>query len=552
MLSSTERPDYTAPRLPDWVRALRPVQLDAVNAIVDAFTGVGGQAPVDLVVLDAPVGSGKTLIGELVRRELPPLFSRKTGNRARTTYICSDRALQTQVTRDFPYARVLMGRANYPTELRPDVTCDECTITKRNNHCSWCETVCPYQYAKGQAMSAGLAVLNTAMFLACANYAGGFMSDNGLVIADECDLIEDALIGFVEYEVPEWAMEYAEVVPPIKGARKPTLLAWLRGLYEELSYVHTKFKSELTAKRERALDTLIDDTDRIITVVARDVEGGETDEDAGHWFRDYETRTFKMRPVTVAQYGMPKLFAHGQKWLLMSGTVISADELIESLGWAKDYRVVTVPNTFPAENRPIHLAPVADMTRRKGEAEWAKLVYAIEQIAAADMHQGRILVHTVSYRLAEYLWRECDFGGARTSIWHKDARAKHDAMRRYLAAPNAVLFSPSMMRGVDLAGDACRTQIIAKCPFPSLGDKQVSLRLHLPGGQLWYVVKTVRDIVQMTGRGVRSEIDWCDTYILDQQFTCNVWAKWKALFLPSFIEVVRGNQDIRWLIGSHR
>ena len=38
-------------------------------------------------------------------------------------------------------------------------------------------------------------------------------------------------------------------------------------------------------------------------------------------------------------------------------------------------------------------------------------------------------------------------------------------------------------------------------------------------------METVRSLVQMTGRGMRHEDDWCISYILDRQFTSNVWKK---------------------------
>jgi len=84
---------------------------------------------------------------------------------------------------------------------------------------------------------------------------------------------------------------------------------------------------------------------------------------------------------------------------------------------------------------------------------------------------------------------------------------KDQALQRYLATEGAVLIAPSMDRGVDLPGDACRVQVVAKVPFPNLGDKQVNKRLYTRGGQEWYAVQAVRSLVQMTGRGVRSPED---------------------------------------------
>jgi Rad3-related DNA helicase len=82
-----------------------------------------------------------------------------------------------------------------------------------------------------------------------------------------------------------------------------------------------------------------------------------------------------------------------------------------------------------------------------------------------------------------------------------------------------VLLAPSLERGVDLPKDQCGVIIIAKVPYPSIGDKQVNTRLYsTPNGQLWFQVQTVRAIVQSTGRGMRSADDFCISYILDKQF----------------------------------
>lgn len=542
MLLTTERPrgpgyddDATTNRLPDWVVELREHQIHAVNEIVDAFA-----RGTRLVILDAPVGSGKTLIGELVRREM----------QTRALYLCSDLGLQDQVEKDFPYARVLKGRSNYPTELQPSRTAEDCSKVTAEDHCFFCNAMstCPYQIAKAQVKGAQLGVTNTSMFLHAANYAG-FLNENRLVIADECDLIEDALMGFAAYEIPEWAMRATGLEVPVKGARKNTLVRWLGEFNEGMKEYKDRDWDKMDAKRRRAVDGLLGATKRMRAGIITDMEAG-VDEDArgSMWFRDYETYTFKMRPVMVKDYGRRLWWRHADRWLLMSGTVVSGEEVVESLGWEGDWSLVTVPTTFPAENRPIMVCPVADVTRTKGQAQWDRLVYAIEQILAK--HPGeRVLVHTVSYKLSKYLHENVD-AGRRRKVTHETSQGKRAALGLYLSQPGAVLFSPSMMRGVDLKGDACRVQIIAKVPFPSLGDKQVSLRLHEPGGkgQFWYAVKTVRDVVQMSGRGVRSETDHAVTYILDAQFSKNVWSRYKALFTKGFTEVVQCNLNNRWLM----
>lgn len=74
--------------------------------------------------------------------------------------------------------------------------------------------------------------------------------------------------------------------------------------------------------------------------------------------------------------------------------------------------------------------------------------------------------------------------------------------------------------------------IVAKAPFPYLGDPQIQKRLHrkADGGEVWYAMQVAREVVQMTGRGVRHEDDWAVAYVLDGQFVGNVWRNRKGMF----------------------
>ncbi len=77
--------------LPDWVTGFRPQQVDAVMQIMAAFEDV------DVVVLDAPTGTGKTLIAEAVRLLLADRQT-EAGVRAWRDgmYVCSSKSLQDQ------------------------------------------------------------------------------------------------------------------------------------------------------------------------------------------------------------------------------------------------------------------------------------------------------------------------------------------------------------------------------------------------------------------------------------------------------------------------
>lgn len=530
--SPLPRPPLPRPPLPEWVEP-RDYQRAAVDAIVAAFAEGN-----EIVYLDAPTGSGKTAIAELVRRELD----------MNAVYLCTDKNLQAQFMRDFSaYAHLLQGRSNYRTQYGDsDTTAEDCTASDGSS-CMWCDGahVCPYQIAKRRALESELAVLNTAYFLSEANYVGMFSAQD-LIIIDEGDALEGALMGFIEYSVPEWIGKRLGLTYPIKSARKKTLVKWCEDAAGAARDYLIRHGGALELKEQRRMRAWITETVQLAKELARDAarDPDSDDEDSGQWLRTYETRTFAMQPVLVSRYGAKNLWRHGKRFLIMSATIISPDEMSDSLGVPFDWSCVQVPMMFPVEHRPIILAPVANVSYKLMDDAVPKLAYAIERII--ERHPGeRILVHTVSYDLTKRLVNRVQT--TRPVVTYTQAREKHAAIERYLRTEGAVMFSPSMERGVDLKGDACTVQIVAKCPFPSLKDRRISARTRLPGGDQWYKVQTIRDIVQMTGRGVRDVTDRCTTYILDEQFTKNVWRS-KSLFPKWWQEAVDKSADIRPLI----
>jgi Rad3-related DNA helicase len=126
-------------------------------------------------------------------------------------------------------------------------------------------------------------------------------------------------------------------------------------------------------------------------------------------------------------------------------------------------------------------------------------------------------------------------------LTYRNAGEREATLERFLTTPDAVLLAPSFERGVDLPEEACEIIIIAKVPYPYLGDKQIAAKLYSKGGKTWYAVQTIRAIVQMCGRGMRSTDDWCDTYILDAQFK-KLWRDHGRLFPQWFREAVALSQ----------
>ena len=497
--------------LPEKFTDFRPAQVDALERI--------SRSDKKVILLQAPTGSGKTLIMAAMGKHLD----------TQVLYTCHTKQLQGQVVDDFPNAVELKGRANYFC-LKGGYTCNECTSERGSSSrrlcgdCKYqfcdfktsgkemekcpCSSDCPYGIQKRRAKEADLAVLNMAYFLNEANYSGDF-SGWPWVVLDEGDLTENALMNFIEVTITAARIEQLRIAPPKK---KTVAQAWFEWAEEEaIPATQSRLKEVEDAvlafdiKEKKELERLLA---KLMFLTRQKLENWAFIPSESSW-------TFK--PVFISRYAEHNLWKHGERFLIMSATIISPKQFARDLGLKQaDIEFIDLPCTFPAERRPVYFAPMADMTHKSKDTAWPTLVKAVDRILE-EHPNDKGLIHTVSYPLARYIFENSS---------HKVRLLQHDSFQRISTLERfkmdnspLVLISPSMDRGVDLPHELCRFLVLAKIPYPNLGDQQISRRLYSAhDGPIWYAVQTIRTIVQSTGRGMRSEDDWCVSYILDEQF----------------------------------
>jgi len=476
--------------------------------------------------------SGKTLIIAAVQKLLKERFQ----------YNCINKGLQAQVMEDFAYdlygkefAVELKGRANYKTLRYPNspfINCSFCTAGKET-HCRWCcdgscnpgnvtdskgniicfaKSRCPYRVQKARTLGADLAVVNTALFLNEANFVGG-LSGWDWVVFDEADRLEGALMDFIQLEITERWIDRLGLNPPARKTVEEAWIEWARDkakpkVDEELKKLQNQYGIE-DMRRQQELERMQSKLDFFLREVAVTKWVFLAEDD--HW-------TFK--PVSVYRYADRYLWRHGKRFILMSATIVSPDEMAHSLGIPRDaIEFIDLPSMFPPERRPIFYLPAGNLTWKTEDSEFPKVVTALDRIL--DQHpEDKILVHTVSYprakrtlSLSRHRERMLTYDEA------KDRQSKLDEFRA--APPGTILVASSMDRGVDLPDDQCRVVVVLKVPYLNTKDKQVSARLHSDkkGGQLWYNVNAIRTLVQMTGRAMRNVDDHCEIFMLDAQFS---------------------------------
>ena len=490
-------------------------------------------------LLDAPTGTGKSLIGIAVHknrlagkseREVLARLSGKNESefKDKCIYITRTKQLQDQILHEFPSARTLKGRNNYPCakhpEEFPEYTAADCTTTDHRS-CMGKDKKpvnCLYYSAKWEAVKAPLAVLNSSYYLTEVNGPGQFENAD-LVIIDEIDSMEGDLMNHIQLQVTSTQLNRYNLALPkdphsLKGWMSWASMVEISPILERMSKQLTLIPEDHWTDVEVRLNRQTNQLHNFQMKLADfQMEVDDT------WIfsevqREKDT-VFTFKPVQVRFYADRYLWDHAKSFLGMSGTILDPKIMVKDMG-IEDWTYANSECTFPLHHRPIYYNPVANLTRRTMAVEMPKLAQEIMNIMNA-YPKDKILVHTTSFAIRNYLMEWISDGrrlpGSRLVTHNTGDRDRALSLFKRSREP-LVMLSPSFDRGVDLRDDFCRCVIICKVPYISLGDPQVKARMKLPGGDRWYLLKAIQTIIQMSGRGVRSELDYCDTYILDRHF----------------------------------
>lgn len=460
-------------------------------------------------LLDAPTGTGKSLIAATTQRI----------HDKGVVYLCTTKQLQDQILADFPYAKTLKGRSNYPCarypKLFPQISAEECT----HDEASPCDLMsqCMYKRAKAEALSAPLAVLNSAYFLSEANYVGGF-SKHGFLVIDEFDTIENQLMSFIEFRIYKRQLDRYHIPSPKFKTKAESWRDWAKETLSSLTPKLAALEGAAQSSDWGGIDFhVLKEAKRLGKVVAKLKYFIKEVDDTWVYYHGEDEWSFK--PTWVSKYANQYLWDHTDKVLGMSATILDPRQvslntgLTSKTGRLYDYYQMRSP--FPKENRPIYYEPYANVINKSINVALPKLAAGVEKIMQ-KYPSDRILCHTVSYKVTNYLLHNIR---SKRLVTHTTSDRAVALDRFKTSKDPLVLLSPSMDRGVDLPDDECRVVIIAKVPYLDLGDPQVNKRVYgSADGDRWYAHKAVSTIVQMAGRGVRSATDHADTFILDEQF----------------------------------
>ena len=199
----------------------------------------------------------------------------------------------------------------------------------------------------------------------------------------------------------------------------------------------------------------------------------------------------------------------------MSATIGDPKEFAKNAAFT-DYDFLDIPSTFDFTYSKIFFVPGYKMSIKYKDASLPVVAEMISNIMELyNTFRGCILVS--SYTMAKDIRDYLPLYQRDRVLLYENSREKIDMLNRYkYGKNNFVLIGPSLFDGISLDDDLCRFIIIAKIPYPDLSNKFCNKKREI--NPAWYSSQAALSIIQGVGRGVRSETDWCQTFILDDCF----------------------------------
>lgn len=490
------------------------------------------------IILSMPTGGGKSGI------------SLSVASAAENAFILTvNKILQDQYHKDFSNKLSdLRGRSNYKCLKYSGFNCGNspCRATGlAKKECAKLK-MCEYHDAVEEAVKAKITSFNFAAGVAFINYTNHFPDGRELMVIDECHLIEEVLTQYLEFTVSDKDLyEYAllmgkDKIPSFETSQE--YLPWLKNLSDE---VQKRLSSDINGQIVDEPEDVADGLEGLgrklklaIVEIEKDARNMIVDK---HYNDEYDKKNgiigkLVFRPIYVGQFAQESLFSAAEVVIMMSATIVSADQFMRSVGInPEEAHYIDVDSTFPVENRPLVKQYVGNLNNSNMDKMLPLIEKEIEQILKSHKNE-KGMIHTHTYTNAKFLYGRLSQKFPNRLIFPESSKNQKAALEQHYSSKEpTVLISPSMTEGVDLKDDYCRFQVIMKVPYPYLGDSVVKARMGINPD--WYSWRTMLTIMQAYGRSTRSETDHSVTYILDGNFE-SVLNRYKKHLPKYFLDAI--------------
>ena len=507
-------------------------------------------------LLNLPVGSGKSHLALMIS----DWYKKNVNRNAKVDIITNSKILQDQYSGTYESISDLKGKENYECE-QYSCSCSQGGEFNRLNKTS-CES-CPYNSSRESFISGGISLTNFYLYILYAIYNPKLMEsrDARVLIVDEAHEFDDVMSDFISIKITEaivkrfkFSDEYS-IMKQLKSITSITqYVDFLRYLNGEIITTVESMEGGMSSQprnvREDKRDLKISkvlktkNTDVKVMQLVNDLKQYQLKIDVflkeykvnpNNWVLEtnynekLKQKELSLEPIWAYDYLDKYVFSNYDMVFLMSGTILDKNLFCQLNGLDVSKAVYySIGSPFPLRNRPIYYMPVGKMSYKSKDETFKRYIPYIQKLL--DKYKNKKgIIHTNSFELAK--WIENSIKDPRL-VFH-DSSNKDEMLKYHKESDKpTVIVSPSMDTGVSFDNDDARFQIIAKVPYPSLASQKNKLRQS--NNPDWYSWKTVSGLIQMTGRPVRSNIDYADTIIIDGGFGDVI--KHSSHFIPDWIQ----------------
>lgn len=523
------------------------------------------------VILDSPVGSGKSLIAMCVSWILNQ--KNKKGY-----LIASDITLQDQYEKDFKNFYFNWGSVkgidNYTCidnmEKHSLGTCKIRGIQPRKMGCYY---ECPYFIARDKAAESETSLLNYAYWLVMMNYVNLHLSKKeqifpprDFLICDEAHKILDIVQNHYSPRFNEITLEKIEKLKDFFKVNKVNdhTKSYLN-IKESISEIWKQENQDKLLVLLSQIKIELESIKPSIEIFKSKIEKEYPDSPPPKkwreismlcdWLKDFHckiedyieiiektsTRNIIKNPqgdeeivfnCLEENYLIHKYF---HKWsdftIFMSATFSDPKVYLKNIA-LKNAKYIKVKNSFDFSKSPIYFYNKRRMSYKQIDNNLPWLYDKINEIL--DKHENENgIIHTVSYNLTMKIHNNLSPKNKKRILVYSGTNEKRKVLEILKKDKSKILMGPSLLEGLDLKDEWSRFAIFAKVPYLSLGDQFVKIKMKINSD--WYQWKTILNLLQGTGRTVRNENDWAITYILDASLVDLIHRNRKA-FPVEFIQ----------------
>ena len=510
-------------------KEFRQHQEKAISDIIDSIED-GNR----FTILNAPVGSGKSLLGYITAK----YFENKGHHH---TYLCTGtKILQSQYIQDFKDVKTIKGRANFQCYTEPLLDCANGMCQSHSNfHCEskpilkedWifdgaplpCDPIeidgikrfygdpefdemftknmCPYWKQKINGIMSPITMLNYDYLISDLRFVQ-HLPHRKLLVADEAHNIEKILMRQLETSFSP-SVVFKETDFMFKES--VNIVDWI----EQVAEVADRYKKRIkTVESEKTKKRMEEKYHKFVTLHAL------LEDNPANWvfIKDQSSKGvyYTFKPIMISEYSR-LIFSIAEHVLLMTGTVLKQDIFARDLG-INDFSYIEIPSVIPSCNRPIVKMYAGSMSRSSIDSTMPNMIATIKMLAEKHKDE-KGLINTYTYSIANRLQKAL---GSDSRFMFHDQNNKEKVFERFKKnKTNKILVSPVAFEGIDLLYDAARFHLIVKDPFPNIGDKQLSTRDSIDYGYIFR--DRCRILSQAYGRCIRAPSDYAVTYLLDSR-----------------------------------